>query len=174
MESDVQVQKTNGVGSLYDVVIVAKFTMETYGKNPGLNTTGARPLADLLPHIDGFYTSNTPNGKYYDAASGENISIVAGPSYHREFTLLGADITTVIPNGQTLTGYTFPLWYKERRTYNCEVKYQGLTRTACRALFNQLNTTSGGLWHLFHEYEYKFVQTQGATNGGRFDWQPTQ
>jgi len=169
LESDVQIQKT-GSGSLYDVVISAKMTQEQYSATPGINITGTRPLADLLPYVSGFYDSENPKGKYYTSAGSENIDIVSGPTVHREFQLLGADITAVIPNNQSLTGYTFPLWYKEKRTYQCEVKFVGMTRAACANLFSSLNTSSGGLWHQFQEYEYKFVATQGQRYGGRFDW----
>ena len=112
--------------------------------------------------------STTPrNGTYYSAAYTDNIVLLSAPTYRREFELLGADITTIVPSGQSITGYSFPLWYKARTTYQAQVKYVGMTRSACRNLFNNLNTTTGW-WYAYHPYEYKAV---AATGGGfSMDW----
>ena len=115
-----------------------------------------------MRNLSGWNSSAVPsNGKYFSSASADNIVLVSAPSYTREFEILGADITTVIPDGQSLTGYSFPIWYKARTTYCAQVKYVGMTRAACANLFNSLNGTSGW-WYAYHPYEYKPVSSGGT------------
>ena len=150
------------------MVVQAKHTQKFYSTSiSGNNVTGSRPLYDFVTGLAGWSDSSTPpNGTYYSAASSDNIVLVKAPTYNREFELLGADITTVVPDGSSLTGYSFPLWYKARTTYQAQVKYVGMTRSACRNLFNSLNGTSGW-WYAYHPYEYKAVASGGTVS---MDW----
>lgn len=167
LESNVSIVKT-GQGSLYDVVVEARHTQTSYSTNiDGNNVTGSRPLYGMVTGLSGWNDSTTPsNGKYNNAASASNIVIVSAPTYTREWEMLGADITTAIPDGQTMTGFSFPIWYKARTTYQCQVKYVGMTRSACRSLFNSLNGTNGW-WYAYHPYEYKAVASGGTVS---VDW----
>lgn len=160
LESDVAIVK-NGIGDMYDVVVQAQMTSDEYDKNPNINITGSRPLAGVLGHVAGWNNSVTPtNGKYFNAASADNISLVSSPTWKREFEIAGVDYTGLVPDEQSPIGYSFPLWYKVRTTYQCQVKFEGMTRAACKNLFNTLNGTSGW-WYKYHPYEYK-AQSSGG------------
>ena len=158
LDSSIQVVK-HGNGDLYDVEVNAKVITDDYSLTPnGTNVTGSRILASTLPHIDGWNLSPTPNGKYFTSASADNIVLVAAPTWKRKFDITGVDLSTIVPNGQTLSGYTFSTWYKERTTYSCQLKYTGMTREACKNLFNSLNSTTGW-WKKYHPSIWYFDMT---------------
>lgn len=99
-ESNVNIVKT-GQGGLYDVVVEARSTQKSYSTSvDGNNVTGSRPLYGFVTRLAGWSDSSTPsNGKYNTSASASNIVLISAPSYTREFELLGADITTIVPDG---------------------------------------------------------------------------
>ena len=131
MDSDVAVVKDDE-GGLFTVEVQAHMSNVGYSKTLGINVAVSRPLADVLHSLDGWNTSTNPtNGRYFSSASASNIRIVNAPSYTREWEIVGVDESIVVPDGQSITGYSFPIWYKVRTTYQCQVKYVGMTRTAC-------------------------------------------
>ena len=168
LESSVAIVK-NSIGDMYDVVVHARATGDIYGLLPNLNIHGStRPLANALQQVTGWNTSVTPtNGNYFTSASADNIVLVTSPTYNREFEIVGVNYNGLVPDEQSPTGYSWPIWYKVRTTYQCQVKYTGMTRQACTNLFNALNGTSGW-WHLYHPYEYKAQAKQGG--GVEFVW----
>ena len=168
LESEVTVSKF-GEGGLYDVTVNAKMQQEEYGTDPGLSITSTRPLRSILNNLAGFNTSITPHGKYYTSASADNINIVTAPTYSRAFELVGSNMTMVKPDPTVPGGYVFPNWYKVRDTYQCEVKFVGMTRAACANFYNSMNHLggSGGLWHRSHPWVYDAVTSQGTVS---MDW----
>ena len=168
LESSVSIVKS-GNGDMYDVYVQAQVTGDIYGQTPNLNIHGStRPLANILQQVAGWRVSVTPtNGKYFTSASADNIVLVSSPSWTREFEIAGVDYSGLVPDEQSPSGYSFPVWYKVRTTYQCAVKYNGLTRQACTNLFNALNGTTGW-WYAYHPYEYKAQPKQGG--GIEFNW----
>lgn len=98
------------------------------------------------------------DGVHFDAASADNISLIVAPTRNVTFELVAENLITSDPT--SITGFTIDNWYRATTDQFAQVKYEGMTKAACRNLFNSLNNTSG--WYFqFHPWEYKWnAQTQ--------------
>lgn len=160
LNSNVTVLK-HGDGELYYVDVDARVNSEEYSRNPNLYSNLSTRLKTFLGSLTGWstYPSGWTNGVSKSAAGADNIVLIQAPSVSRRFEIAGADIFGAsAADWQTMT---LPVWYKYTDTYACQIKYTGMTRAACTALANSLNSTSG--WYLaVHPWVYSYDATHGT------------
>lgn len=149
LESEVRLE--HNAGSMYDVVVNAKCTTTNYDKAGRALQTGSTPLATAVASLPGWSATHTLSGEHFDAASANNITLVVAPTKTIEFELVAAKLVTTDPNN--LSGFTINDWYRATTDQYAQVRYEGMTKTACRSLFSSLNGTTG--WYLLtHPWEY--------------------
>lgn len=158
LESDVRVQQRNG-GCMYDVIISARCTTENYTKEASAISTGSRPLYSQLQHIAGWNSTVTLTGTHFDAASARNIRIVSAPTNKVSFELIGQKLIT--SDSSSMTGLSIDDWYRATTDQFAQVRYEGMTKTACRDLFSSLNGTNGW-WLKFHPWIYTVTYNQST------------
>lgn len=155
LESDVRIQQRSGC--MYDVIINAKCTTQNYTKAANATSTGSRPLANILSSVAGWNSTVTLTGKHFDAASANNIRIVSAPTNKVHFELVGQKLVT--SDSSSMTGLSIDDWYRVTTDQYAQVRYEGMTKTACRNLFSSLNGTTG--WYFsYHPWIYSFTYDQ--------------
>lgn len=154
LASNVAVQK-EGNGALYFVEVDARVTSEAFSRNPNMYSSLSTRLKTYLGNLTGWstYPSGWSNGISQPSASASNMVLVQAPSVSRKFEIAGSDVQGAsAADWQTMS---LPVWYKYTDTYSCQIKYTGMTRNACTALANSLNTTTG--WYLpVHPWVYDY------------------
>lgn len=151
LESEVRLE--HRAGSMYDVVVNAKCTTVNYDKAGRALATGSRPLADEVAHVPGWSTANQLSGVHFDAASASNITLLVAPTKTVQYELVAPKLVTSKPGN--LSGFTIDDWYRATTDQYAQVRYEGMTKAACRSLFSSLNSTTG--WYLSaHPWEYKW------------------
>lgn len=149
LESEVRLE--HNAGCMYDVVVNAKCTMINYDKAGDALQTGSRPLAGAVYHLPGWTSTHQLSGVHFDAASARNITLVVAPTKNVEFELVAPRLITSKPGN--LSGFTIDDWYRATTDQYAQVRYEGMTKAACRSLFSTLNDTTG--WYLeTHPWEY--------------------
>lgn len=163
-ESEIKLQK-HGNGCMYDVVVNARCTTENYDTSSNVLDINNKPLLNIVNSLPGWSEDCQLSGKHFDAASISNITIVVAPTQTVEFELMAENLYTTNPN--SLSGFELSNWYKATVDSYAQVKYEGMTKTACRTLYNALNSTNG--WYLSaHPWEYKERYAGGHIT---FEWQ---
>ena len=151
LESEIRLE--HNAGCMYDVVVNAKCTTINYDKAGRAVQTGSTPLATAVASLPGWSSTHTLSGEHFDAASANNITLIVAPTQNIEFELVAQKLATTDPNN--LSGFVINDWYRATTDQYAQVKYEGMTKTACRNLFNALNATNG--WYLSsHPWEYKY------------------
>jgi hypothetical protein len=149
LESDVAVRQRSGC--MYDVVVNARATTENYSLGSVALDIGSRPLADQLQSIAGWNSSVSLTGEHFDAAGSGNIRVVSAPTNKVSFELVGQKLITSNPSSPT--GLSLDDWYRATTDQYAQVRYEGMTKSACRSLFSSLNSTGG--WYLqYHPWVY--------------------
>lgn len=164
LNSRVVIEKC-GNCDMYNVVVDANVISETYSKNPNLYSSLSTYLKSYLNSLTGWgsYPSGW-NGQQQTSASSNNIVLIQAPTVSRKFELVGFDIMKLTYNDWS--GFSVPAWYKYTDTYTCQIQYTGMTRNACTALFNSLNTDSNGWYYSYHPWEYVYDSPNNT-----FKWQ---
>lgn len=160
LESEIRLE--HNAGSMYDVVVNAKCTSINYDKAGNALNTGSRQLAGAVSNVDGWNSTHQLSGEHFDTASGDNITLIVAPTKNVGFELIATKLITTDPNN--LSGFVISDWYKATTDQYAQVRYEGMTKSACRNLFSALNSTNG--WYLSsHPWEYKW-DSQSKT----LDW----
>lgn len=146
LDSSVTVQK-HGTGCMYDVVVDAHAEYENYTTD-GDPTGGDAPLGNKLNSIAGYSTSPQLSGEYFDAAGADNIVMVNAPTRTTKFELVAEDITTTRISSDLSVQYVKSNWYRATTDFYTQVQYQGMTRAACKSLYNSLAVKSSSGWYL--------------------------
>ena len=150
LESEVSLQQRNG-GCMYDVVVNAKFTSLQYSSTPDATDINSKPLHDVLVNLAGWSSAVPLSGVHFNAASADNISLIVAPTKNVTFELVGQKIFTT--DTQAESGYSIDDWYRATTDWYAQVKYEGMTKAACRTLFSSLNSTNG--WYMsYHPWVY--------------------
>ena len=151
IESEVRLEKT--AGCMYDVVVNAKCTTINYDKNHNALDLTQKPLYSVVSGFAGWTQTHILKGKNFIAPSADNFSLIVAPTRNVSFELVAENLITSDPT--SITGFTIDNWYKATTDQYAQVKYEGMTKTACRNLFSSLNNTSG--WYFqFHPWEYRW------------------
>lgn len=145
LDSSVVVQK-HGSGCMYDVVVDARAETENYLQNGSSGESS--PLGDKLGQIAGYNSSYQLSGAHFDAAGGDNITIVNAPTRTTKFELVGEEIYTTRISSDLSIHLVASNWYKATTDFYAQVKYEGMTREACKSLYNSLASRSSGGWYL--------------------------
>lgn len=152
--SSVTIEKC-GNCDMYNVIVNARVTSETYSKNSDLYSSLATYLKTYLNSLTGW--SNYPSGwtgRQQTAASANNIVLIQAPTANRKFEIIGFDM--MMATYDDWSGFTVPTWYKYTDTFTCQVQYTGMTRTACTNLFTSLNNDSTGWYYSTHPWQYVY------------------
>ena len=146
LDSSVTVQK-HGTGCMYDVVVDARAETENYtaGGDP---VGGGAPLAGKLNGIAGYSASHVLSGAHFDAAGAGNIVLVNAPTRTTQFELVGEDIYTTRISSDLSVRLVKSNWYRATTDFYAQVQYQGMTRAACKSLYNALAQKNSGGWYL--------------------------
>lgn len=163
LESEISLEKHDN-GCMYDVVVNAKCTTINYDKGANALDLNDRPLANAIDDVPGWDSTHQLSGHHFDAAGSSNIALLVAPTYKTKFELVGQQVVTT--NKTNLSGFSIDDWYKATTDWQAQIKYEGMTKTACRTLFNSLNSTTG--WYLSsNPWEY-FYDIQTSSLG----WHP--
>lgn len=146
LDSSVTVQK-HGTGCMYDVVVDARAEYENYTTD-GDPTGSDSPLGNKLNSIAGYSASPQLSGEYFDAAGADNIVMVNAPTRTTNFELVAEDITTTRISSDLSVHYVKSNWYRATTDFYAQVQYQGMTRAACKSLYNSLAVKSSSGWYL--------------------------
>lgn len=145
LESEVSLQK-HGNGCMYDVVVNAKCTTINYDKGARALDLNVRPLSNAVSQLPGWNTTVPLDGKHFNTAGLSNIALIVAPTYTTNFELVGEKVITTPSAFAELSGFNIDDWYRATVDYNAQLKYEGMTKTACRNLYNSLNNVNG--WYL--------------------------
>lgn len=147
LDSNITIQK-HGNGCMYDVVVDAHATIENYTRGGYAALTGSRPIADTLAYIPGFNDNPTLDGQHFDAAGADNIVLVNAPTRTINYELVGANIYTTMISADGEIKLKESNWYRRTVDSYCQVKYEGMTRAACKSLYNSVATFSNSGWYV--------------------------
>ena len=162
LDSSVVVQK-HGSGCMYDVVVDARAETENYTES-GDPVDGSAPLADKLNSIAGYGNSPVLSGEHFDSAGADNIVIVNAPTRTTQFELVGEDVYTTRISSDLSVHLVKSNWYRATTDFYAQVKYEGMTRTACKSLYNSLARKNSGGWYLSaHPWELSAWFEQGTS-----------
>ena len=158
LESEISVQQTSGC--MYEVVVNARCTSLNYTTSSNATLSSSHPLLSVLENLPGWSSTPTLHGVHFNAASASNITLVVAPTQTTKFEIVGQNIITTDPT--TRSGFSIDNWYRATTDQYAQVKYEGMTKAACRSLFSDLNGTSGW-WMSYHPW--KFDTTYNSTTG---------
>lgn len=132
---------------MYDVIVDARAETENYVTRGDPVGNGA-PLGNKLNSIAGYGNSPVLSGEHFDAAGADNIVIVNAPTRTTQFELVGEDIYTTRVSSDLSVHLVKSNWYKATTDFYAQVQYQGMTRAACKSLYNSLAVKSSSGWYL--------------------------
>lgn len=162
LESGITVQR-HGSGCMYDVVVDARYTAEEYTTGGYAGAATSQLLRSTLAYIPGFNSSPPLSGTHFDTAGADNIVLVSAPQRRIDFELVGQDIYTT-KKETSISGWSLTSgdWYRATIDSTCQVRYEGMTRSACQSLYNSLNRQDG--WYLSsHPWELSAYFTPNTT-----------
>ena len=137
---------------MYEVVVNAKCTTENYTDDGNALNLNNKPLYGIVSNLAGWNDTPQLDGVNFSAAGSDNISLVVAPTRNVTFELVGEKLVTTNP--EAIGELTIDDWYKATIDSYAQVRYEGMTKAACRALFSSLNSVSGGWYHQAHPWEY--------------------
>lgn len=164
LESNITVQK-RGSGCMYDVVVDGHTTLDNYTIGGYAALTNSRHIGDLLNSLPGYTSTHTLSGHHFDSAGADNITIVNAPTQTTQFELVAEDIYTT-KKETSISSYTLEKnnWYRVTTDQYAQVKYEGMTKTACKNLYNSLATFGSSGWYLSsHPWELSAWFTSNST-----------
>lgn len=135
-ESQIQVNH-HDKGCMYDVSVQAKCTTIKYDKLGQALDISQHPLIDTLQTFAGWNEEMQLSGKYFDAACDANITIVNAPTRQISWELTRENILT--RKSDNLSAITLSNWYKYTIDSQAQIRYEGMTKSACRALHNLIS-----------------------------------
>ena len=142
LDSNITIQK-HGNGCMYDVVVEGHTNLENYTVNGYSSLTANRPLANVLTSIPGYTSNPTLSGQHFNAAGTDNITLVNAPTRNVTFELVGENVYTTKVSSDLSVSLVSNNWYRATIDSYAQVKYEGMTKAACKSLFNSLNSTNG-------------------------------
>ncbi len=162
LDSEIALQK-HGTGCMYDVVVEGYTNYEKYTANNYTSMTTNRPLGSVLNSIPGYTSNPVLTGEHFNAAGADNITIVNAPTRKVSFELVGENIYTTKISSDLEMHLVSDNWYKATIDSYAQVRYEGMTKSACKNLFNSLNSTTG--WYSqIHPWVLSAYFTQGQTS----------
>lgn len=162
LDSEIALQK-NGTGCMYDVVVEGRTNYENYTANSFTTLTSYRPLGSVLNSIPGYTSNPVLSGEHFDSAGADNITLVNAPTRKVTFELVGENIYTTKISSDMKVHLVSDNWYRATIDSYAQVKYEGMTKAACKSLFNSLNSTAG--WYAqIHPWVLSAWFTQGQTS----------
>ena len=169
MDTNVTVQK-HGTGCMYDVLVDAQAEIETYTRGGYADAAGTRPVHDALTAVPGWSDAEPlSNGVHFNAAGADNITLVNSPSRNVSYELVAEDLYTTRISSDGEVHLVKDNWYRRTVDSYAQVKYEGLTKAACRSLYSSLATFNSGGWYgQQHPWELSAWFEQGQTSS---DWQ---
>jgi len=147
LDSNITVQK-HGSGCMYDVLVDAHATVENYTKGGYAALATSRPIADTLSHIPGYSSNPTLSGQHFDAAGANNIVLVNSPTRTINYELVAENIYTTKISANGDIELQESNWYRRTVDSYCQVKYEGMTKAACKSLYNSLATFNSNGWYV--------------------------
>ena len=161
LDSEIVVQK-HGKGCMYDVVVNGRANIESYTEHGYESLINSRSLANVLNNIPGYTSNPTLSGVHFDDAGEDNITLVNAPTRKVSFELVGEDIYTTKISSDLSISLEKDNWYRATVDSYAQVKYEGMTKAACKSLFNPLNSING--WYMqSHPWVLSAWFTQGTT-----------
>ena len=151
LDSEISIEQRNG-GCMYDVVVMARCTSLNYTTSADATQSSSHPLLTALATIPGWSSNPTLSGVHFNAASADNITLMVAPTQTTKFELVGQKVITTDPTAST--GISVDDWYRATTDQCAQVKYEGMTKAACRSLFSSLNSSSGW-WMSYHPWVFE-------------------
>lgn len=146
LDTNVTVQK-HGTGCMYDVLVDAQAEVETYTRGGFADATGTRPVYNALTGVPGWSATEQLSGEHFDAAGADNIVLVNAPSRNVSYELVAENLFTTKISSDGEVVLVKDNWYRRTVDSYAQVKYEGLTKTACRNLYSSLSKFNSSGWY---------------------------